>query len=108
MIEVRHVDAATIITVREAVDMLSAPTLQNAVRMAENTSIGLIVVVLSECPYCDSTCLGILLRAAHLIGDRFRVIVSAGSVPYRLFEIMGLTDQPFVFESLACALATRA
>jgi anti-anti-sigma factor len=107
MIEVSHVGAATIVDVREAVDMLSAPNLQNALRTAEATSTGPIVLVLSDCPYCDSACMGLVLRSVHLIGKRFRVVVPDGTVPRRLFAIMGLADQPFVFESLDDALAAE-
>ena len=108
MIDVSHIGAAPIVDVREAVDMLSAPNLQNALRTAETSSRGPIVLMLSDCPFCDSACIGLVLRSAHLIGNRFRVVVPDGTVPHRLFAIMGLADQPFVFESLDDALALES
>jgi anti-anti-sigma factor len=103
--EVDHVSDATIVRVREEIDVLSAPQLEDVLRRAENGVPGRLLISLEECPYCDSSFLNIVLRTAYRIGTRLGVIVPPGSVSRRIFEVSGLAAQPFVFDSLAEALA---
>lgn len=102
--EVDRVSDATIVRVREDLDVLSAPQFENVLRRAEEAGPGRVFVSLEDCPYCDSTFLNIVLRTVHRIGTRFAVIVPPGSLSRRIFEVAGLATQPFVFDSLAEAL----
>jgi anti-anti-sigma factor len=103
--EVDRVNDATIVRVREELDVLSAPQFEDVLRRAEEGGSGRVFVSLEDCPYCDSTFLNIVLRTVFRIGTRFGVIVPPGSLSRRIFEVAGLAAQPFVFDSLAEALA---
>jgi len=104
--EVDHVSDATIVRVRDEIDALSAPQLEDVLR-AEEGAPGRLLISLEDCPYCDSSFLNIVLRTAYRIGTRLGVIVPPGSLSRRIFEVSGLAGQPFVFDSLAEALAGR-
>ena len=102
--EVDRVSDATIVRVREDLDVLSAPQFENVLRRAKDAGPGRVFVSLEDCPYCDSTFLNIVLRTVYRIGTRFAVIVPPGCLSRRIFEVAGLAAQPFVFDSLAEAL----
>ena len=63
MLDVRQYGVATIIEVREDLDIATAATLESAIVVAEGTATSRIFVSLEYCPYCDSTALAVLVRA---------------------------------------------
>jgi anti-anti-sigma factor len=104
MLDVGAIGDAAIVRINEEIDFVSAPRLEHVLKAVEQSSSGRIVLSLESCPYCDSTCLGIVLRAVQRIGPRIGVVVPPGTVARRLFEISGIASQPFVFGSLDDAL----
>jgi anti-anti-sigma factor len=103
-VEVDRVRDATIVRVREEIDVLSAPQFESALRSAEEGAPGRVLISLEDCPYCDSTFLNIVLRTVQRIGARLAVVVPPGSLSRRIFEVTGLATQPFVFDSVTEAL----
>jgi anti-anti-sigma factor len=102
--EVDHVNDATIVRVREEIDMLSGPQLESVLQLAADAGPARLLISLEDCPYCDSTFLNMVLRIAFRIGTRLGVVVPPGSLSRRIFDVAGLGAQPFVFDSLAEAL----
>ena len=105
MLEVGAIGDAAIVRITEEIDFVSAPRLEHVLKVVERTSSGRIVLSLESCPYCDSTCIGIVLRAVNRIGSRLAVVVPPNTIQHRVFEITGLVGQPFIFDTLDDALA---
>ncbi len=105
MLDVGAIGDAAVVRVTEEIDFVSAPRLEHIIKTVELAGPGRIVISLEDCRYCDSTCLGIVLRAVSRIGPRLGVVVPPGTIARRLFEVTGMANQPFVFGSLDDALA---
>lgn len=105
MVDVGAIGDAAIVRVAEEIDSVSAPRLEHVIKTVELATSGRVVISLENCSYCDSTCLGIVLRAVSRIGPRLGVVVPRGTIVRRLFEVTGMANQPFVFGSLDDALA---
>jgi anti-anti-sigma factor len=102
--QIDRVNDATIVRVREEIDMLSGPQLETVLRAAEDAGATRLLISLEDCPYCDSTFLNMVLRIAYRIGTRLGVVAPPGSLSRRIFDVAGLGTQPFVFDSVAEAL----
>ena len=72
-------------------DLASVDQLDAAIRDAEETDIGWIVVDLSEVTFIDSTGLSVLLNAKKRSDGRFSCIPSKHDAVARLFELTGTT-----------------
>ena len=91
-------DDATVIRVAGELDLASADELDQAIRKAEETGIGTIVVNLSDLSFIDSTGLSVLLRArtrARQDGERLRFVRSRHDAVTRL---LALTDTRHLFD----------
>jgi anti-anti-sigma factor len=108
MMDVGAIGDTAIVRVTEEIDFVSAPRLEHIIKTVELAHPGRVVISLEDCRYCDSICLGIVLRAASRIGPRLGVVVPPGTIARRLFEVTGMANQPFVFGTLDDALATRS
>ncbi len=103
--DVEALGDAEVVYVREEIDFVSAPELQHVVELlANHHPLRRIVISLEDCSYCDSSCISVVLKAAHTLGPRFAVVLPPESAVRRIFEIVGLTARPYVFESLSDAL----
>jgi anti-anti-sigma factor len=108
MMVVGAIGDAAIVRVTEEIDFVSAPRLEHIIKTLELAGPGRVLISLEDCRYCDSTCLGILMRAVSRIGPRLGVIVPPGTIARRLFELTGMANQPFVFGSLDDALGSAS
>ncbi len=106
-LNVETTDRATIIHVDADLDGLSGRWLSDSIATAEEAAPRLIVVSLASCRHCDSFSLSTLLKASSRIGPRFSTIVPRNTSCRRTFEVTGLSNRSFVFESLDVALAAH-
>ena len=104
MFHVQQRGAASLIEVREDLDIATASTLESAIVIAECTSTARIVVSLEHCPYCDSSGLAALIRSKKRLGDRLIVVVPLESRVRRVFEVTGLTAALDLHPNLRVAL----
>jgi anti-anti-sigma factor len=98
---------ATIIHVAADLDAMSGRWLSDSIVSAEQAEPELIVVSLARCRHCDSSSLSTLLKASIRIGPRFSTIVPRNTSCRRTFDVTGLSNRSFVFESLDVALASH-
>ena len=107
VLEIRTFATAVVIEPDDDLDYGTIPLLEAAIADAEAaaTNDRRIFVSLERCPYCDSSTIGALLRAAARIGDRFFIVVPETSRCHRIFAIASLHRLPFVVDSLPEALA---
>jgi anti-sigma B factor antagonist len=85
----------TIIAVSGELDLASADRLDKAIRDAEESATGWIVIDLDGLSFMDSTCLGVLLQArrrASENGNRLRFIPSRHEQVTRLLSLTDTTD----------------
>jgi anti-sigma B factor antagonist len=90
IIRTRLESDVTVIAVSGEVDLASADQLDKAIRDAEQSAAGWIVIDLEDLRFMDSTCLGVLLQArrrARETGDRLRFICSSHQQVTRLLSI---------------------
>ena len=80
-----------VIALSGELDLTSADQLDGAIRDAEETANGWIVVDLSEVSYIDSTALSVLLHAKRRSDGRFSCIPSNHDAVTRLLEVTGTT-----------------
>jgi anti-sigma B factor antagonist len=95
IIRTRLESNVTVIAVSGELDLASADQLDKAIRDAEQSATGWIVVDLEDLTFMDSTGLGVLLRAcrrARENGDRFRFIRSRHEQVTRLLSITDTTE----------------
>jgi anti-anti-sigma factor len=99
--------------VRGEIDVASIPRLTAALDDAIRDSEGAFVVDLCDLEFLDSSGLSALLRARALLGrdDRALAVICPPGPVRRLFEMTGVTDLLFLYESreaAADALVPRA
>jgi anti-sigma B factor antagonist len=87
----REGDVALILLSGE-LDISAAEELDTAIRDAEETDIGQIVVDLSAINFVDSTGLSVLLYAKRRIDGRLHVTPSDHDAVTRLLELTGTTE----------------
>src|SRR5262245_27648430 len=85
----RYGDMATCIALMGEFDSGSADTLDAAIRDAEQSDVGRIVVDLSGVSFIDSTALSALLRAKKRSDGRLRYIPSTHNSVTRLLQVTG-------------------
>ena len=104
MMDIGAIGDAAIVRISEGIDMASAPRLEHVIKTVELSEARRVLLSLEDCPYADSTCLGIVLRASRRIGLRLAVVVPPGTMVRRIFEITGIANEPYVFGSVEEAL----
>lgn len=97
-------NSASILHVSGDLDFASRGGLLDFFVQAEDAPQSRVVVSLTHCPYCDSSALGVLLRARERLGKRFFVVLPATSRLWRLFQIAGVAESEFIVATLAQAL----
>ena len=95
------------------VDVSTAPSLEPALDEAIRETEGAFVIDLSDLEFLDSSGLSVLLRARALLGrdERGLAVICPPGTVRRLFEIAGVRDLLFLFDSreeAAAALVPRA
>ena len=87
----RDGDSITIALTGE-LDFKSTPDVERAIRDAEETEVGHVVVDLSELWFIDSTGLSVLLNARKRNNGRLRCIPSAHDSVAQLLALTGTTE----------------
>jgi anti-anti-sigma factor len=64
-----------------------------------------VVIDMLECAYMDCATIGVLVRAAKLLGDQFRIVIPRDGQGYRMLHLTGLTRVLHVFDSINEAVA---
>jgi anti-anti-sigma factor len=103
MLDVDSRSDATVIFVTADLDIASGEQLESAIVTAE-TAGKPIVVSLADCPFCDSTGLGIFMRTKNRLGAAFAVVVPQDSRCYRIFEVTKLAAILPVYANVEAAL----
>lgn len=98
-----------VVRLRGAVDMLTAPLLQDAIRAAHGGRPAALIVDLTDAEFLSSAGMQVLVAANEEItpGARFAVVAD-GPGTSRPLKIMGLTDFIELFATLDAALDTLA
>jgi anti-sigma B factor antagonist len=96
----------TVVTAAGEFDAGESPALRtNLAKMIDHGRFN-VVIDLSEVQFIDSTGLGVLVqyhKLLHAEGGQLRVVVTGQNI-LRIFDLTGLTDILFLFESLEAAL----
>ena len=87
-----HLGDSVVIPVSGELDLKSASVVDAAIRDAERTDAGWIVVDLGEVSFVDSTGLSALLLGKNRSGDRLSCIPSRHEHVARLLELTGATE----------------
>ena len=89
------------VAVRGEVDIAAAPLLEQALDAGIRASTGAFVIDLSDADFMDSSGLAVILRARALLGreDRAVAIVCGPGPVRRLFELAGVADLLYLYES---------
>ena len=89
------------VAVRGEVDIAAVPTLELALDTAIRESVGAFVIDLCDVDFLDSSGLNVLLRARALLGreDRPAAIVCPPGPVRRLFDVVGVADLLFLYDS---------
>jgi anti-anti-sigma factor len=103
MLDVDTRSDATVIFVTADLDIASGEHLESAIVTAE-TAGKPIIVSLAECPFCDSTGLGIFMRTKNRLGSTFAVVVPQDSRCRRIFEVTKLDAILPVYPTVEAAL----
>lgn len=82
---------ASIIEVDDELDIASSPLLASAIEMAVQSGDRFIIVSLERCSFCDSTALGVLVKAKERLGAKFLLVIPPGNRVNRVFDVTGLT-----------------
>jgi len=95
------------VAVHGEVDVASVPALEAALDVAIRQTDGAFIVDLSDVGFLDSGGLHVLLRARSLLGreDRALAVVCRPGPVRRAFELSGIADLFFLFDSRADAAA---
>jgi anti-anti-sigma factor len=93
------------LAVRGEVDVSSMPQLTEALDDAIRESEGAFVIDLCDLEFLDSSGLSALMRARALLGrdDRALAVICPPGPVRRLFEVTGVTDLLFLYESREAA-----
>jgi anti-sigma B factor antagonist len=95
IIRTRLESNVTVIAVSGELDLASADQLDKAIRDAEQSATGWIVIDLEDLGFMDSTGLGVLLQArrrASENGDRLRFVCSRHEQVTRLLSLTDTTE----------------
>ncbi len=104
LISLETVDGVRIVKVGNEVDIANAGVLERYLdEAAANTEA--FVVSLEDCRYIDSSGLRPLIRLSERFGERFAIVVPAGTQIRRIFELTRLGETMNVCTTLAEALA---
>lgn len=95
------------LVVRGEIDVSSVAQLTEALDDAIRASEGAFVVDLCDLEFLDSSGLSALMRARALLGrdDRALALICPPGPVRRLFEVTGVTDLLFLYESREAAAA---
>jgi anti-sigma B factor antagonist len=95
------------VVVRGEADVASLPRMREVLEAEIRASEGAFVVDLSDLDFLDSSGLSALVRARALLGqdDRALALICPRGPVRRLFEIAGVTDLFFLYDSRAHAAA---
>jgi anti-sigma B factor antagonist len=103
----RDLAGAPGVRVRGEVDVASIPRMTEALDDAIRESEGAFVIDLCDVDFLDSSGLSALMRARALLGrdDRALAVICPPGPVRRLFEVAGVTDLLFIYESREAAAA---
>lgn len=95
---------AGVATVLEEVDIANSAQLEAELGAASAEDRGLIVV-LTDCPYMDSSGLRVLIRFSNARGSAFGVVAPLEGPVRRVLDVTGLAKHMAISDSLEEALA---
>jgi anti-sigma B factor antagonist len=105
----RQAEGTSIITVAGEIDMVTAPTVHDAVRVAlEDPSTGACIVDLTEVAFLGSAGLTALMQATEHARHRrepLRIVVDGNQLVIRPIEVTGLDHLLALYHSVEEALA---
>ncbi len=91
MYQVEQRSDATVLHVRDDVDMASRKAFETVLEAALASDPSRLIVSFEDCTYCDSTGLGILVGAQKRIGSRLTVVAPESGVCRRLLTVSGIS-----------------
>jgi anti-anti-sigma factor len=65
----------------------------------------LVVLDMRECSYMDCATIGVIVRAAKMLGDQLRLVFPRASQGYRMLDLTGLVKVLHVSETLDASFA---
>ena len=81
---------ANIIEVDDELDIALSPALTLAIDAAAQSAEQFVIVSLERCTFCDSTALGVLVKAKKRLGAKFLLVLPPENRINRVFEVTGL------------------
>ena len=95
---------ANVIEVDDELDSTSSSALASAIEIAAQSVDRCTIVSLERCSFCDSTALGVLVKAKKQLGPKFLLIIQPDNRINRGFDVTGLTTHLTPCASLQQAL----
>lgn len=100
-----QVDGVVVIAASGAVDMLSAPELQNVMSAAAESHPAGLILDMTEVDFLGTAGMEVLMTTRKQLGENTRfAVVADGPATSRPMTIMGLADYIELFSSLDVAL----
>lgn len=104
-----QVDGVAVVAAVGAVDMLTAPELQQVIAAAAERDPAGLIVDMTAVDFLGSAGMQVLMTARKQLGDRTRfAVVADGPATSRPLKITGITDYVELFSSLDVALTNFA
>ena len=101
-----QVDGVVVIAASGAVDMLSAPELQNMMNAAADRHPAGLILDMTEVDFLGTAGMEVLMTTRKQLGENTRfAVVADGPATSRPMTIMGLADYIELFSSLDVALS---
>lgn len=94
----------TVISVRGAIDMLTAPQLADGIRAAVGESPRVVIVNMTDVDFLASAGMQVLVAAKEEVGATRLVVVADGPATSRPLKITGITDFIDLYPTLDEAL----
>jgi anti-anti-sigma factor len=105
-VAVRHLPDTIVLKVAGEIDMMTAPTLEDAVRRSLAERPANLVIDLSGARFFSSAGIAVLVLAHRNSADVALRVVASDRVVIRPLELTGLTDDLAIYPTLAAALDT--
>ncbi len=101
----RDIDGVVVVSAVGAIDMLTAPQLQEVIDAAADRKPAALILDMTEVDFLASAGMRVLVMAQRRVGDEARfVVVADGPATSRPLKITGLTDHIELFSTLDVAL----
>ncbi len=107
MYEVESIGTATIVHIKDEIDIGSRTLLEKGLEQALTSNPEKLVVSLKQCTYCDSTGLSVLVALQRRIGRTLTVVLPETGMCRKLFTVSGVINFMHCVPTIEAALQSQ-